>query len=165
MKTDKWNELLASIHKMLLDERVACILDITHVQARHDDETWKRACEECVEEIRGRYERSTKDYIAAHGIDYQCERRSEDSGGKLTFGDLEVGDKFIGFPRDGDNHGHGGYKGTMRVMEKISLIVEFADEARTIRYHPDVPNGRARACSGGERSDIPLSMPVLRVQS
>jgi len=28
---------------------------------------------------------------------------------KLTFADLDAGDKFITFPDDGDNAGHGGY--------------------------------------------------------
>ena len=28
---------------------------------------------------------------------------------KLTFGELELGSYFIGFPTDGDNSGHGGY--------------------------------------------------------
>lgn len=36
----------------------------------------------------------------------------------LTFKDLKVGDKYIAFPRPGDNHGHGGYLGNHFVFEK-----------------------------------------------
>ena len=43
---------------------------------------------------------------------------------KLTFGDLEVGDKFIGFPSDGDNSGHGGHLGSHNVFMKISPCYE-----------------------------------------
>ena len=44
--------------------------------------------------------------------------------GKLTFGDLKVGDKFIAFPSDGDNSGHGGYLGSHNVFMKISPCYE-----------------------------------------
>lgn len=43
----------------------------------------------------------------------------EQTGKKLTFGDLEKGDKFICFPTDGDNSGHGGYLGSQNVYIKI----------------------------------------------
>lgn len=39
---------------------------------------------------------------------------------KLTLGELEVGDMFIVFPGPGDNAGHGGFKGSMRILEKIA---------------------------------------------
>lgn len=39
---------------------------------------------------------------------------------KLTFGDLAIGDRFIGFPLPGDDSGHGGYKGTHWIYQKIS---------------------------------------------
>ena len=38
---------------------------------------------------------------------------------KLTFGDLSIGDKFIGFPFPGDDSGHGGYKGGHVLYTKI----------------------------------------------
>ena len=38
----------------------------------------------------------------------------------LTFGELEVGDKFISFPLDGDDSGHGGYRRGSYLFEKIS---------------------------------------------
>lgn len=37
----------------------------------------------------------------------------------LTFGELAVGEHFIAFPQDGDDSGHGGYRGTSWVFEKI----------------------------------------------
>lgn len=43
---------------------------------------------------------------------------------KLTFGDLEVGDKFIGFPSDGDNEGHGGYLCSHTLFKKINPCYE-----------------------------------------
>jgi len=40
-------------------------------------------------------------------------------GNKLTFGDLKEGQKFISFPVDGDNSGHGGYKGDHWICLKL----------------------------------------------
>ena len=37
---------------------------------------------------------------------------------KLTFGELKLGDRFISFPLDGDNSGHGGYKGDHYIFQK-----------------------------------------------
>lgn len=36
----------------------------------------------------------------------------------LTFGELEVGDHYVAFPRDGDDSGHGGYRGEHYVFKK-----------------------------------------------
>lgn len=36
----------------------------------------------------------------------------------FTFGELEVGDKFIALPVDGDDHGHGGWKGLCWIFVK-----------------------------------------------
>lgn len=38
----------------------------------------------------------------------------------LTFGELSIGDHFIGFPVDGDDSGHGGYRGGHNLFRKIS---------------------------------------------
>ena len=40
----------------------------------------------------------------------------------LTFGDLEIGDKYIGFPLPGDNQGHGGFKGGSYLFKKVEII-------------------------------------------
>jgi hypothetical protein len=37
----------------------------------------------------------------------------------LSFGELTLKDKFIGFPLDGDDAGHGGYRGESYVFEKV----------------------------------------------
>jgi len=37
----------------------------------------------------------------------------------LAFGELKVGDKYIGLPLPGDNEGHGGYKGVHYIFKKI----------------------------------------------
>jgi len=38
----------------------------------------------------------------------------------LTYGELERGDKFIYFPLDGDDSGHGGFRGGSNVFMKLS---------------------------------------------
>jgi hypothetical protein len=40
---------------------------------------------------------------------------------KLILRDLKAGSRFICFPVDGDNHGHGGYKGGHYVYQKIDF--------------------------------------------
>jgi hypothetical protein len=41
----------------------------------------------------------------------------------LTFKDLKVGDRYIAFPRPGDNEGHGGFLGENYVFEKLKKKV------------------------------------------
>ncbi len=38
----------------------------------------------------------------------------------LTFKELSIGDHFIAFPLDGDDSGHGGFRGASRVCKKLS---------------------------------------------
>ena len=40
----------------------------------------------------------------------------------LTFGELSIGEKFIDFPMDGDDSGHGGFRKGAYVFEKIEPI-------------------------------------------
>ena len=40
---------------------------------------------------------------------------------KLTLKELKEGSKFIFFPEDGDNHGHGGYKVGAYIYQKVSF--------------------------------------------
>jgi len=56
---------------------------------------------------------------------------------KLTFGDLKEGDKFIGFPLEGDNDGHGGFKGTHWIFEKIDTCKGKSLKSETISTYPD----------------------------
>lgn len=55
-------------------------------------------------------------------------KMSEDYFEFLAFGELEVGDKFIGIPEPGDNSGHGGLRGThylfIKTDEKVTQIGE-----------------------------------------
>jgi len=69
----------------------------------------------------------------------------------LTFGEIQIGEHFIGFPRDGDDSGHGGYRGAHRVFEKIS--------------HEHTPSGpgNAVAIETQTPSHMPPGMLVLKV--
>jgi hypothetical protein len=49
----------------------------------------------------------------------------------ITVRDLKVGEKFIFFPGDGDDDGHGGFKGGARLFVKIEPRHPGAG------YHPD----------------------------
>ena len=40
---------------------------------------------------------------------------------KLTFAELKGGDKFISFPLDGDDCGHGGYRKGAWLLQKLRL--------------------------------------------
>ena len=63
----------------------------------------------------------------------------------LTFGDLKIGDLFIGFPLDGDDSGHGGFRGKHKVFRKTrDGSVDYGDVL-------------------GTRYNMPDSMEVLRV--
>lgn len=73
---------------------------------------------------------------------------------KLTFGDLEVGEHFIGFPSPGDNHGHGGYLGGYNLFEKT--------ERKASGKLAPVDSGSA-ADQRGVVSHFPDSMPVIKV--
>lgn len=60
------------------------------------------------------------------------------------FGDIPIGTKFIGFPIDGDNSGHGGYMGAYHVFVKTD-----DEHATNIKY--------------GHSSIYPKSMKILIV--
>lgn len=74
-----------------------------------------------------------------------------------TLAELNVGDKFIYFPTDGDDSGHGGFRGGERLFVKIEPI------------HPGEPYHRSflYTCREYERdqllSSIPLESPVLQI--
>lgn len=72
----------------------------------------------------------------------------------LTFGELKIGDRFIGFPTDGDDSGHGGYRGGSYLFEKIG------DEDRTSE---NLPLDNAKRLKYGSTSHVPLGMNVLLV--
>ncbi len=68
----------------------------------------------------------------------------------LTFGELPVEAWFIGLPLDGDNHGHGGYKGIYQVFVKLFPQKGILENAANIN------NGRL--------SHMPDSMYIIRVK-
>ena len=74
------------------------------------------------------------------------------SSPRLTFGDLEPGDHFIGFPLPGDDSGHGGYLGAHRLFVKTRASA------------PSVYRDSGRASADGAESVFPNSMPVIKVQ-
>ena len=74
------------------------------------------------------------------------------SSPRLTFGDLQPGDHFIGFPLPGDDSGHGGYLGAHRLFVK------------TRAFAPAVYENSGVACSDGGLSVFPNTMHVIKVQ-
>ena len=73
----------------------------------------------------------------------------------LTFVELVVGDHFIAFPTDGDDAGHGGYRGAQNLFKKIrDMRSQSASDAL-------VQN--AVATTSGVLSCMPASMPVLKI--
>ena len=76
----------------------------------------------------------------------------------LTFGELEIGQKFIGLPAPGDNHGHGGFRGSAHVFVKTIT------EAGSPGMPYGIPHGGAVNISRGTDSNFPNSMRVIRVE-
>jgi hypothetical protein len=73
---------------------------------------------------------------------------------KLTFGELNVGDRFIGFPLPGDNEGHGGYLGGQFIWKKT--------ESRSSGAMVPVSSGAA-VNGRGVVSHFPYTMDVVKV--
>jgi hypothetical protein len=74
----------------------------------------------------------------------------------LTFGDLELGQRYIGFPRAGDNEGHGGFKGGAYIYVKISEKYRSDDGSNVV--------DNSRRCFDDVLTSTPLEMPVLKVR-
>lgn len=49
-----------------------------------------------------------------------CNKKVETQSKPLTLGELKVGTSFIPFPLDGDDSGHGGYRGGHILFTKVS---------------------------------------------
>lgn len=71
---------------------------------------------------------------------------------KLTYGELDIGDSFIGFPLPGDNSGHGGYKQAHIIWYKTSYDSELHE------------NKKAKRFSDGILSDFPDTMHVIKIK-
>jgi hypothetical protein len=70
---------------------------------------------------------------------------------KLTFGDLKPWDAFIALPVEGDNEGHGGFKGGHNLFAKIDV-----EESET-----GIDN--SYSIYGTSYSSMPDSMLVIKV--
>lgn len=81
---------------------------------------------------------------------------------KLTFGELKVGDRFIFFPSDGDNSGHGGYLGTHNVFIKINPCKEIHING-TVEYMSALEKVNAVSSEHGTLSQMPDEMEVIKV--
>jgi hypothetical protein len=72
----------------------------------------------------------------------------------LTFGELKIGKKFIGFPIDGDDAGHGGFRGTHNIFIKT----------REDKSKPQqIPKHNAMTVRDGTPSHMPAGMRVIQV--
>lgn len=75
---------------------------------------------------------------------------------KLSFGELKVGEKFIGLYLPGDNRRHGGYRKTHFIFQKLDLknikIDELHGDENSVKLSTNV------------FSHMPDSMPVIRVE-
>lgn len=69
----------------------------------------------------------------------------------LTFGELEEGAKFISFPEDGDDAGHGGYRGGAYLFVKLRKTTLGAEGENAVK------------CMTGAGSHMPDSMPVYLI--
>lgn len=65
----------------------------------------------------------------------------------LTIGELKSGDHWIGFPQDGDDSGHGGFRRGSYVFRKL-------DTFKSIRLKDDVESSHGKYCQ---------TMQVLKV--
>lgn len=77
----------------------------------------------------------------------------------LTFGELKEHDRFICLPLPGDNHGHGGFRGTEYIFVKTEQVV--TEAAPGLPY--GIPHGGARNFFRGSKHAFPHSMFVIRI--
>lgn len=121
---------------------------LTQTQGKSDLVSVKR--EEFVEALANAYKEGWSDA----GVKGPPEEIDRDDHKKLQFGDLQVGDCFIGFPLPGDNSGHGGYLGSSNLFRKMEM--KSSDE------NAPVESGSAMD-PRGITSHFPYKMSVLRV--
>lgn len=82
------------------------------------------------------------------------------SGQKLTFGDLKSGDLFIGFPSDGDNAGHGGFKQAHVLYRKVKS--EILKEKGVVLDKPIVSFVAVRVLDGMDTT-FQNNMEVIKI--
>ena len=74
-----------------------------------------------------------------------------DRGERLAFGDLAVGERFIVFPTGGDDDGHGGFRGAMRVFTKVAPLRDHGGTSNSVRE------------GDGAGSWMPATIKVIRL--
>lgn len=75
----------------------------------------------------------------------------------LTFKELHAGDRFVFFPADGDDHGHGGFRMTHYIFIKVDLV-RLATSSDNHCY------ANAVQARSGNTSLMPDDMEVLKVE-
>lgn len=75
----------------------------------------------------------------------------------LTVGDLKPGEWFIVFPCDGDDSGHGGFRGAGRLFERLEPRPALPG------HHPDYRHNVRPVGDEFRVAHFPDSMPVIRV--
>lgn len=78
----------------------------------------------------------------------------------LTFGELKVGQKFIGLPYPGDNSGHGGFRSAYYIFTKTHQKITKTESG--LPY--GIPHGRARDDKRGILTDCPDCMLIILVE-
>jgi hypothetical protein len=74
----------------------------------------------------------------------------------LTFRELEIGQKFIAFPTDGDDSGHGGFQRPSYLFIKVDEVLP------ALHTEEDLPDNAMRLNNGGH-SRMPDEMGVLPI--
>lgn len=69
----------------------------------------------------------------------------------LTFGELHPGEKFIDFPQDGDDNGHGGFRARHFVFQKLH------------DFQKEKPENNAKRLVDSIESSFPNDMRIIRV--
>ena len=76
----------------------------------------------------------------------------------LTFGELAIGDRFISFPLDGDDSGHGGFRGGSYLFEKVQTGWHTSGSIGATALTEN-----AKRLKDGIYSSMPPSMRILKV--
>jgi hypothetical protein len=87
---------------------------------------------------------------------------SEEEFEPLRFGEIKVGESFIGFPLPGDNSGHGGFRGTNFLFIKTTEKVKEVKPG--MPYSKEVPHGGATKINRNHEHHFPDSMLVIKVE-
>lgn len=106
-----------------------------------------------------KYAQKSSDYMAkanaADRLRGDLGRLDKECFDVLTFGELNVGDRFIAFPSPGDNSGHGGYLRGSYLFEKINGNDRTADGLGIV--------DNSKRVKDQELSHIPAGMWIYKI--